>query len=155
MIVIRHLRRERTCAFLRTHARRRQFITYRALSRHYGFADQDWPYLAPLLYRHLDLCLKLCASRADPLWPFLVVSRDALETGAHSPRRLKQMQRALRPAAPEDFADFVAQQQNRCFREAKHHRPLSAAHLRERYQKPERYRLVYPRRASQRQAQSK
>ena len=143
MITVRQLNTTRTCRFIRAHASRGGFVSYRQICRHYGFAGQDWPYIGPLLIRHLDICLRHCQQNEAPLWPFLAVSHSAVKRGEHKPRRLRQLARALRMAGDADFAKFAQQHQQNCLWQAQLAPPLPKAYISENYQRPMRYRLVY------------
>ena len=143
MITIRQLNIARTCRFIRAHASRGTFVSYRQICRHYGFAGLDWPYVGPLLIRHLDICLRHCQQNKAPLWPLLAVSHSAAKQGEHKPRRLRQLARGLKMSGDADFAKFVQQQQQNCLRQAQLAPPLPKAYISENYQRPMRYRLVY------------
>ncbi len=115
MATARNFNIPRTCNFIREQTTPGSYSSYRQISRHYGFADQDWAYIGPLLIRHLNLCLRQCALHDEPLWPVLVVAHRQRHSGQFSPRRLRQMARALGLPANTAFENYIAAQQAKCF----------------------------------------
>ena len=98
-------------------ARRQEFISYKRLNQAQGIADQDWSFASSLLMRHLDHLANRAYRDGKPVFSFLAVARKELATGSHTPRRHRQIIRALGDRAPteKDIPAFIKKEQMRCF----------------------------------------
>jgi hypothetical protein len=91
----RRFNHEITLNFLKSRAEHGNFTSFIQVTRHYGIADQDWPHIYVLLYRHLDQFVGFCVENKTPPLSVLVVARYELKRGLMSARQMKRLALAL------------------------------------------------------------
>jgi len=112
---------ETSVRFLTYLAQAGRFSSFSDLTRHYGIADQDWPYVYALLYRHLDNVVDYCAKHDMPCLPVLVVSRKARKTGTMTERHIKRLSTRMELAKYTEIGTMrnIRRHQKTCFTWAK------------------------------------
>jgi len=113
----RYFNHETTLHLLTTAAKRGNFISFIQVTRHYGIADQDWPRIYVLLYRHLDQLVGFCAENGIPPLSVLVVARGELKRGFMSARQVKRLGLAMNKCGYQDTLTHLRAIaiQNECF----------------------------------------
>ncbi len=106
-----------TVEFLLFKAKKRIFTSFIDITRHYGIADQDWPYIYALLYRHLNHVVAHCYENKMPSLPVLAVSKSSKDTGDMTPRQLKRLSKAMVQAGYRGMGtmELMRRHQTECF----------------------------------------
>lgn len=106
-----------TTEFLLFKAKQRSFASFIDLTRHYGIADQDWPFIYSLLYRHLNHVVDYCFATKMPSLPVLVVSKSERQTGEMTPRQIKRLSKSMLHAGYRGMGtmELLRRHQTECF----------------------------------------
>lgn len=125
MTCVRDFDYDRTLAFLRAAACEGRFVSYGDITRLYGIADQDWPYVAAPVMRHLDGSIAHGKARGMPALAVLSVPRAQRQSGTHPARRVRKLVRMLAPPdlALDDAAGYIRREQKACFAWGARQRP--------------------------------
>lgn len=110
-----------TTDFLTFKAQQGVFTSFVDITRHYGIADQDWPYIYSLLYRHLNHVVAHCFENKIPCLPVLAVAKATKKEGGMTPRQIKRLSKVMLQAGYRGMGtmEFMRRHQTECFEWAK------------------------------------